>query len=145
MSLLEQLTAEMKKCLKAGDARRLSTIRLLISAIKYALVDNPSLDEEGMVAVLQREAKKRRESIAAYTEAGRAERASEEQVELEIIQEYLPVMMSTKEVQEKAKEILGGEKFANPGLAVGRVMGQLKGRADGATVAQVVKQLLLEQ
>lgn len=142
MSLLDQLTEEMKKSLKAGDARRLSVVRLLISAIKYAQVDKADLDDQGMIEVLRREAKKRRESITAYEGAGKPERAADEAYELTVIQEYLPTMMSVDEVRLKAQEILGDESFANPGIAIGKVMGQLKGLADGGVVSNIVQEIL---
>lgn len=140
MSRLDELTEEMKKSLKAGDSRRLSVVRLLISAIKYAQVDKADLGDAEMVEVLQREAKKRRESIAAYEGAGKSERAAEEAYELSVIQEYLPTMMSEEEIAAQVKAILGEQVYPNPGIAIGKVMASLKGKAEG----QVVSRLVLE-
>ena len=103
MSLLSQLTDEMKTAMKSGDKKRLSTIRMLISAIRYAQIDTPEMTKEDEIKVLQKEAKKRRESIVAYREADRAEQLAIEEDELKLIEEYLPTMMGEEEVRAKVK------------------------------------------
>lgn len=142
MTILDRLTEEMKRALKAGESARLSTIRMLISAIKYARVDQVDLNDQGMIEVLRKEAKKRRESVEAYRKVGQEERAKNEEAELAVINEYLPKMMDEKEVRERVKSILAGGKWDNRGLAIGKVMGELKGQADGAVVAKIVNEVL---
>jgi hypothetical protein len=132
----------MKIAMKARDQVRLDAIRMLVSAIKYAVVDNPKLNDEQMQAVLAKEAKKRRESIVAYKAGGRSELADKEQFELELIECYLPKMMGEDEVRERVRELLSNRVTANIGEAMKLVMGELKGQAEGGVVAKIVKELL---
>ena len=127
--------------MKAGEKERLSTLRMLISAIRYAEIDNPEMKEEDEVKVLQKEAKKRRESIVAYKEAGRDEQLAIEEDELKLIEGYLPRMMSEEEVKQKVGEILESGEFANFGMVMNKVMSELKGKADGGVVSKAVKEL----
>jgi|APSaa5957512576_1039674.scaffolds.fasta_scaffold89947_2 hypothetical protein len=141
MSLLSQLTDEMKTAMKSGDKKRLSTIRMLISAIRYAQIDTPEMTKEDEIKVLQKEAKKRRESIVAYREADRAEQLAIEEDELKLIEEYLPTMMGEEEVRAKVKEIIGNGEYANFGMVMNAVMRELKGKADGSVVSRMVKEV----
>ena len=141
MSILAILQKDMITAMKAGEKSRLSTVRMLISAIKYAQVDKPDMGDEEMLTVLQREAKKRREAIEAYRNGGREEAAKNEEEELRVIQAYLPVMMSEEEVRSEAKQILSSTQFPNFGAAMGAVMGKMKGRAEGNVVSKIVKEL----
>jgi len=141
MSLLTQLTDEMKTAMKSGDKKRLSIVRMLISAIRYAKIDNPEMDKDGEIKVLQKEAKKRRESIEAYKQAGRDEQRIIEEEELKVIEEYLPVMMSGDEVKEVVKRIVKEGDFANFGMVMNGVMKELKGKADGGMVLKMVKEV----
>jgi len=140
MSLLTTLTNEMKTAMKAGDKRRLNAIRMLVSAIRYAQIDQGEMSDEEMQKILAREAKKRRESVEAYKAAGRKEQAMEEEYELGLIVEYLPEMMSETKVREKVKEIVGSQEWANYGMLMGRVMGELKGKAEGGLISRIVKE-----
>lgn len=141
MTILDRLTEEMKAAMKAGDRARLSAIRMLISAVRYVSIDKGELSDEQVVEVLTRESKKRRESIEAYRAAGREEQAQAEEFELKIIQAYLPDMMSEEEIKTKAQEILFGKELP-AGQAIGLVMRELKGKADGGVVAKVVKSII---
>ncbi len=141
MSLLTQLTDEMKTAMKAGDKKRLSTVRMLISAIRYAQIDNPEMGEADEIKVLQKEAKKRRESIVAYKQAGRDEQRIIEEEELKVIEEYLPVMMSEDEVRKVVERIVKEGDFANFGMVMNGVMKELKGKADGGMVSKMVKEV----
>ena len=141
MPILVSLTDEMKSAMKARDAARLSAIRMLISAIKYAMVDNPGLDDDGILAVLSKEAKKRREAIEAYRSAGREEQAKGEEFELAIIESYLPKKLTEDEVRTKLAKInLSGK---NMGEAMKLAMAELKGGAEGGVVSRIVKELLI--
>lgn len=141
MSLLDTLQNDMKTAMKAGDKERLSALRMLVSAVRYAAIDHGEMSDDQVLAVLQKEAKKRRESIAAYTDAGRTESADAEKKELAIIETYLPTLMSEEEVREKAARILKDSAFPNFGAAMGAVMSQMKGQADGSVVSKIVKEL----
>jgi uncharacterized protein YqeY len=142
MSILTNLQDEMKTALKAQDSRCLSAIRMLISAIKYVQVDKPDLDEAGMLAVLSKEAKKRREAIEAYTAAGRTEQAAGEQYELTLIEGYLPKQLTTEEIRAKLEAIRDQLAGKNMGEAMKVAMAELKGQAEGGVVSGIVRELL---
>lgn len=142
MSILAKLTEEMKTAMKARDSARLSAVRMLISSLKYALVDKPEMTEADEVAILTKEAKKRRESVLAYRSGGREELAKTEEFELSVIEQYLPKMMSEEEVRRIASDRLQGKSEINIGEAMKIILGELKSQADSAVVAKVVKELL---
>jgi uncharacterized protein YqeY len=141
MSVLVILQDQMKSAMRERDAQKLSAIRMLVSAIRYAQIDEPELSDEGMISVLKREAKKRRESIVAYTAAGRTEAAEAEAYELAMIEEYLPKQMDETVVRAKVEEALAGQTFANFGLAMNVVMKAVGKEADGGMVARIVKEI----
>ncbi len=142
MSILTDLQDQMKTAMRSHDQARLDALRLMVSAIKYSVVDKPDLDDEGMVAVLSKEAKKRRESIVAYKAAGREEQAEQEQYELNLIEDYLPKMMSEDEVREKVKSVKGEvTSEMNFGEIMKLAMKAVSGQSDGATVSKIVKEL----
>jgi len=140
MTILERLTEEMKKAMKAQDKARLSAIRMLVSAVKYAEIDSPGMGDEKVVEVLRKEAKKRREAVEAYKQGGREAQAKEEENELKIIGEFLPVVMPEAEVREKVKAVLEGKNFNSFGEAMGEAMKTLSGKAEGGLVAKLVKE-----
>ncbi|MFH2019665.1 MAG: GatB/YqeY domain-containing protein [bacterium] len=140
MKLMERLTEEMKKAMKSQDKERLSALRMLISAVRYALIDSPEMGEEKVVEVLRREAKKRRESVEAYRQGGREEQAQKEEKELEVIGEFLPPELSEAEIREKVRAALEGSDPSNFGMAMSTVMKALGGQGDGAMVARMVRE-----
>ncbi len=146
MTLKEQLTAELKTAMRGGDVERRDTIRLLQAAIKQEEIDNQvTLDNEGVTAVLLKQAKQRRESITDYTKAGREDLAGEEQRQLAIIETFLPQMMSREEVEKVARRVitdLGVTDAKGMGQVMARLMPQVKGKADGRIVNEVVRDLL---
>lgn len=145
MSLLDTLTADMKAAMKARDKDRLQTIRMLISGVKNTLIDKPELTEDDEVSYLSTEAKKRRQSIEAYVDAGREDLAETERQELKIIEEYLPQQLSDDEVGEIVKAAIaetGASAPSDLGRVMGKVMPQIKGRYDGAKVRPLVQNLL---
>lgn len=141
MSLSDKLNDDLKTAMKAVDKMRLSVIRMLVSAVRYEGIDSGEMTDEKVTNVLRKEAKKRRESIAAYTAGGRQEAAEQEKQELAIIEEYLPQPMDESVVRAKAAEILTKSQYPNFGAAMGAVMSELKGQAGGETVARIVKEL----
>lgn len=141
MSVLIALQDEMKAAMKAHDQARLDALRLLVSAIKYFQVDNPDMTDEQVAGVLAKEAKKRREAIEAYKAAGRTESAEKEQFELNLIESYLPKMMSEDEVRDKVKKVLESGEFDNFGKAMNAAMKEIGKDAEGGMVAKIVKEL----
>ena len=146
MSLKQQLQDDLKEAMRGGDAARRDVLRLMMAAIKQAeVVGQKTLDDAGVQEVLTKQAKQRRESITDYENAGRADLAAGEQAELTIIEVYLPQMMSEAEVRAVAAALiaeLGVTDAKGMGQVMGRLMAQLKGKADGRLVNQVVRDLL---
>lgn len=140
MSLYSQLKSDMHLAMKSREKDRLSVLRMLVSAVNYALIDSKTdLKDEDVIRVLRTEAKKRKEAIAAYSDAGRGDSAKKESEELVIIESYLPVMMSEEDVKVAVAKILSGGSFDSFGLAMSGVMRELKGKADGSLVSRLVK------
>lgn len=138
------LNAALKEAMLNKDNRRRDVIRLTLSAVKQVETDTrQTLDDAGVIAVLQKEAKKRRESIDELTQAGRD--ASDEAYELSVIEEFLPAQMSYDEVKAVVQEVVAAVGATSPkeiGKVMGPVMARLKGLADGALINQVVKDVL---
>jgi hypothetical protein len=148
-SLKDQLNADLKDALKSGDEARKVTLRSLLAAIQQAEIDGQTtLDESGLLAILQKEAKSRRESIADAQKAGRADLIAAGEVELKLIEAYLPQMLTREELDALARAAIAEAGATDP-KHIGAVMKLLtprtKGRADGKLVNEVVRQLLSER
>jgi uncharacterized protein YqeY len=139
----ETITKEIGEALKAHKEVRLSTLRLLSSALNYEFIAKQHrLSEEEELAVVRREAKKRREAIEIYEKAKAQDRAEREKEELIILAEFLPPEMPEEELQKLVETALAKTQAKTPaemGKVIGLVMGQAKGMADGAKVAALVK------
>lgn len=146
MPIAQQLTDDMKASMKAGDAGRTGVIRLIRGALKNEEIKTgQTLDEAGVLRVLQREAKQRRDSIAAYREAGRTDLVKSEEAELAIIQEYLPQAMGDDELERVVVEViaeLGAGDMKQLGAVMGSVMARVGARADGGRVSKLVREKL---
>lgn len=146
MALKEQFQNDMTDAMRAGDKERRDTLRLLLAAIKQTEIDNQeTLDDAGVQAVLVKQAKQRRESIADYERAGRSDIAEQERAELNLIETYLPQMMSRAEIEAAAAETisqLGASGPKDTGRVMGALMPKVKGQADGRVVSEVVRELL---
>jgi uncharacterized protein YqeY len=133
MSLKERITEDMKAALRARESARLSTVRLLLAAIKQKEVDERVvLGDADVLAVIEKMIKQRRESIAQYEKGGRADLAAAEQAELEILAAYLPAQLSAEEVDATIAAAVA-ETGAAGVKDMGKVMGVLKGRLAGRT------------
>ncbi len=147
MNLLEILNHDLKRAMKAGDDVSKRTLRSLKAAITRAQKDrdNQPLSDEEIIAVLQKQAKQRKDSIAAYQQAGRADLVEEESAELAVIERYLPQMMNEEEIRQAAQSVIADMGASGPrdmGKVMGKLMPQLRGKADGRLVNQVVRELL---
>ncbi len=146
MTLKEKLRNDMAEAMRSGDSDKRNTLRMLLAAIKQVEVDDQSeLDEAGVQSVLSKQAKQRRESIADYEKANRPEMAANEQMELGVIEGYLPQMMGRDEVKAIAEDViagLGDVDMKAMGQVMGKLMPQVKGKADGRLVNEVVRELL---
>jgi len=144
--LTQRIRDDMKASLKAGDKRRLGTVRLILAAVKQREVDERiELDDQQVLVVLDKMVKQRRESITQYEKAGRDDLAEQEAFEVSIIQEYLPAALSDDEIATLIEQAIAGTG-AQSIRDMGKVMGQLKpkmqGRADMGSVSALVKQKL---
>lgn len=169
MSLKDQLMQDLKEAMKQGDETRKATIRLLRAAIsaaeiekRAAFIDSQqaggadletlSLDEAQfaltdaeVLAVIQKQAKQRRDSIAEYQKAGRADLVAAEQAELGIIETYLPRQMTRDEIEtlvRKAAAELGISNMSGMGSLMKHLMAEVQGKADGRLVNEVVREVL---
>ncbi|MCL8252263.1 GatB/YqeY domain-containing protein [Aeromicrobium fastidiosum] len=149
-ALKDQLHADLTASMKARDALRTSTLRMVLTAITNAEVSGKQVKEltdDDVLTVLGAEAKKRREAATAFTEGDRPELAQKETAEAEILAEYLPEQMGADEIAAVVTAAVESAGAAGEGMkAMGRVMGivspQVKGRADGGAVAAEVKRQL---
>lgn len=146
MELKNQLMADLKTAMRAKDTQTRNTIRLMQSAIKQIEVDERvTLDNDAVLAVLMKQAKQRRESIAEYEKGGRSELAAVEKDELAIIDRYLPSMMTRAELEPLVRAALdetGVTDMKGMGKLMGKLMPQVKGKADGRLVNQVVREMI---
>ncbi|MCA9900677.1 MAG: GatB/YqeY domain-containing protein [Ardenticatenaceae bacterium] len=146
MSLKETLQQDRVAAMKSGDTEKRNTLGLLLAAIKQEEIDNQTtLDDTAVQALLTKQAKQRRESIADYEKAGNPEMAASEQAELTLIESYLPQQMGRDEIMAIAAEIvaeLGVTDAKGMGQVMGKLMPKLKGQADGRLVNEVVRELL---
>jgi uncharacterized protein YqeY len=146
MSLKDQITEDMKSAMRAKEAERLSTIRMLLAAIKQKEVDERiTLDDAAVVGVVDKLIKQRKDSIAAFTQAGRSDLADKETAEMAVLQAYLPQRLSAEEIAAEVDAIVAELGAAGPG-DMGKVMGAVKqrlaGKADMGQVSAAVKQRL---
>jgi uncharacterized protein YqeY len=146
VTLKERLLEDQKLAMRQHDEVRVSTLRLLRSAIRNAeIAQGRDLDDAGVLAVIQKEAKQRRESIEEFTKARREDLLHKEEAELAILLSYLPEQLTPEEIEGYARQAIAEVGAAGP-RDMGRVMGilipRLKGKADGRLISQVVQRLL---
>ena len=141
MSVLEQVQADVRTAMKAGDRGRAGALRMIVDSLQK----DAKLGDGDEVAVLQRERKKRAEAADAYAEAGRDEQAGAERFEAELIDGYLPAQLSDEELGELVDAAIG-ETGADEQKQMGQVMSALMpkvgGRADGKRVSAAVRERL---
>jgi hypothetical protein len=143
MTLKARITEDMKTAMRARETARLSTIRLLLAAIKQREVDERiELSDADVLAIIDKMIKQRRESIAQFDAGGRPELSAAERAEITVLQEYMPEQLSDAEIDRLIESAIAGAGAAGP-AAMGKVMGALKpqlaGRADMMRVAARVK------
>lgn len=146
MDTKARLQNDMKEAMKNKDNETRDVLRLIMAAIKQVEVDTQKeLDEVGVQQLLIKQSKQRRESIAEYDKAGRSDLIVQEQIELNVIDRYLPQMMSREEIMALAKAAIaetGATDAKGTGAVMSKLMPQVKGKADGKLVQEVVKELL---
>ena len=146
MSLKTQLTEDMKTAMRAKDQVSLSTIRLINAAIKQFEVDERTeADDAKVISILTKMVKQRKDSAKIYTEADRQDLADKENAEIEILNRYLPQMMSAEEIKtvvEAAIAETGASGMADMGKVMGVLKTRLAGKADMGEVNKVLKAVL---
>lgn len=144
--ITKTLSEQIKEALKKGDSVRVSTLRLLSGALhNEEIAKQKELTEEEDLTVVRRELKRREEAAEAYEKGGRPESAEKEKQEAEILKEFLPVQMSSEELDKIVEETIAQVGAAGPqdfGKVMGAVVARVKGQADGKAVAEAVRKKL---
>ena len=149
--LIDDVQQAMYQAMKARRSDEAAALRLLLSALQSAAIDarqdptRPGLTDEQAVAVLQREARKRREAEQAYRDAGRQERADQEAFERSVVERFLPARLKPAELARLVDEAVAASGASGPkelGKVMGRLMPAVKGRADGNEVRRLVLERL---
>lgn len=146
--LIDQIQADLTAAMKARDAETVSVLRMAVAAVKEAKVAGDQareLTDDDVLAVLAKEAKRREEAAAAFTEGGRDEQAAKELSEKEILARYLPAPLTDEELEAIVDEVLAAEGLSEPsqmGQAMKAVTARVAGRRDGRAVSAVVRSRL---
>jgi len=146
MTLKDRITDDMKTAMRARDSERLLAIRMLLAALKQKEVDERIvLDDAQVVAIVDKQIKQRKDSIAAFSQAGRTDLVAKENAELLVLQAYLPQRLSGAEVTAAVQRIVASLGATGPG-DMGRVMAavknELSGKAEMGLVSAAVKSTL---
>ena len=146
MSLKAQLTSDLKDAMRQRDERRRDVLRFTLAALQNAeIAAREELDEPAAMAVLAKEAKQRRDSIEEFRKADRQDLVTKEEAELAFLSPYLPEQLSREEIAEAARQAIQETGASSPqemGKVMAVLMPQLRGRADGRQVSEVVQELL---
>lgn len=142
----EKLREDLKESLKQHDAARASVLRLLLSEIKNAeLAQRKPLDDNKILDVITKEVKRHRESIEAFRRGNRSDLVAQEEAELSLLMGYLPKQLSRQEIVAAARQAIsaiGAKGVSDKGRVMSQLMPQLRGKANGKEVSDVVAELL---
>jgi len=147
MTLLERLSRELKAAMLARDAARLSTLRLLKSAIGYAQIERKieTLSDAETVAIIQKEVKKRREAVEQFERGGRPELAAKEKQEITVLESFLPKPLTTEELEQRVRAAIqetGATGKKQMGQVIKAVQAKAAGRANGKAISELVGKML---
>jgi uncharacterized protein YqeY len=147
MSLQQRVNDELKSSMMARQAVRTGTLRMLKAALGYAQIEKKTeaLSDSDVMALIQREAKKRRDSIEEFEKGGRAEMAANEKAELEVLTEFLPKALSAEELESLVQAVIaevGATSKKDMGAVMKAAQAKVDGRADGKSVSALVSRLL---
>ncbi|UWD50307.1 GatB/YqeY domain-containing protein [Clostridioides difficile] len=146
MSLKQKLQEDLKSSMKNKDAVRKSVVTLIRASIKQYEVDNRTeLDEEGIIDVIAKQLKQRRDALVEFEKAGREDLIKETEAEIEVLKEYLPQQLSEEELEEIVKctiSEVGATSMKDMGKIMSVIQPKVKGRADGKLINKLVKQNL---
>ena len=146
MTLKDRITEDMKDAMRARQADRLSTIRMLLAACKQKEVDERiTLDDAAVIGIVDRLIKQRKDSIAAFAQAGRTDLVNKESAEIQVLEAYLPQRLDAAQIAAEVQRIVAQTGASGPsdmGKVMGAAKAQLAGKADMALVSAAVKQAL---
>jgi uncharacterized protein len=144
MSLYEKLENDTRSALKEGNSLKVSTLRMVLSTIKNLLIEKniKTLDDDGVIQILQRHVKQHRESIEQFEKGQRQDLADKEKAELKILEEYLPKQLTEEELSAIVKSVMsefGAVTKADTGKIMKAIMEKAKGKADGKAINKLVQ------
>ncbi len=146
VNIKEKLSDDLKQSMKSGDTVRRSVLRLVLSAINNAeIAKRAALETGDVLGIIAKEAKQREESIEAFKQGNRQDLVAQEDAELTILKEYLPRQMTREEIKDEARRVIeevGAKEPRDKGKVMPRLVAELKGRADGREINEVVTELL---
>lgn len=146
MNTKAKLQNALKEALRAGEQTRKATIRMALAAIRNSEIDRRAeLDESEVLAILQKEVKSRRETLEEAQGAGRQDLVEQAESEIAILEEYLPQALTRQEITAMARtaiEEVGASSHREMGQVMKVLMPRVRGRADGAEVSQIVREML---
>ena len=146
MNLKERLNEEMKRAMKAQDKGRLSAIRMARGAIRDKEInDQKELDDDGVLEVIASQIKKRKDALEQLRKSDRSEVVEAEEAQIQVLQEFLPVQLSEAEIETlvvKVIEETNATSIRDMGKVMGKLIPQLRGKADNSVVSQMVRQKL---
>jgi uncharacterized protein YqeY len=144
--LKQKLTDDLKQALREGDKVRRSAIRLAMAAIKNTeIARQASLEDADILGVIAKEIRQHKESIEAFKQGDRQDLVAQEEAELAILEQYLPRQMNREEIMAEARRVIaevGAQALSDKGKVMPQLIAQLKGRADGREINEVVTELL---
>ena len=146
MKIKQQLSDDLKQAMKAGDAVKRGTLRMLMSAINNAEIAKRSpLEESDILGIIAKEVKQHRESIESFRRGNRPDLVTKEEAEMAILEAYLPEQITREDIVEEAKKVItavGAQGPGDKGKVMQQLMPLLKGKADGKEINTVVTELL---
>ena len=146
VNLKQRLSDDLKQAMKSGDVVKRSAIRLLLASINNAeIAKRATLEEADILGIIAKEVRQHQESIDAFRQGNRQDLVAKEEAEMAVLQGYLPQQMTREEVVEAARQVIGEMGAQGPGdkgKVMPRIIAQLKGRADGRVINEVVSELL---
>lgn len=146
MTLAQKIRTDLEQSIRKEDKRRCLVLRSVLASMRNAeIAQQKDLDDSGILVVIDKEAKMRRESIEAFEKGNRPDLVANEKAELAILLEYLPEQMSREEIVAAAHKVIGELGATSPkdkGKVMSQLMPQLRGRAQGQEVSDVVSELL---
>ncbi len=145
MNLRERLQRDLQEAIRARDERRKAALRMVLLAVQMAEAEGRTLDDAAIIALIRKEVKKREEALEMIRRAGRDDLVAADSAELEVLRAYLPALMDDEAITEAARKAIaevGAVSPADMGKVMRLLMPQLRGKADGRRVNQIVRQLL---